>query len=150
MSRRYAEGSDVPVDRSKQQIEAMLRLRGATEYATGWDAGADRIQFTMGHSTIRFVLPRVDGNDPEIKNRPDGRARPPADVQSRMAQRDRSRWRALYLVVKAKLEAVESGIAIFEQEFLAFIVMSNNHTVGDILVPRLQAGKHLQLKDLNA
>jgi hypothetical protein len=36
-------------------------------------------------------------------------------------QADRQRWRALYLVIRAKLEAVEAGIAVYEQEFLAFI-----------------------------
>jgi hypothetical protein len=48
-------------------------------------------------------------------------------------------------VIRAKLEAVEAGIAVFESEFLSFIVMDDGMTVGDILVPRLQAGKTLML-----
>jgi hypothetical protein len=35
----------------------------------------------------------------------------------------RQRWRALALVVKAKLEAVQSGIATFEDEFLAYTML---------------------------
>lgn len=44
------------------------------------------------------------------------------------------------LVVKAKLEACESGIAVFEEEFLSYIVdEQTDRTVGDVLVPRIQA-----------
>lgn len=42
-------------------------------------------------------------------------------------------------MIRAKIESVEAGIAIFEQEFLAFIVGPNDMTIGDVLVPRLQA-----------
>lgn len=49
----------------------------------------------------------------------------------------RQRWRALNLAVKAKLEAVSSGIASFEEEFLAHIVLPNGKTVGNLLVPQL-------------
>ena len=44
-------------------------------------------------------------------------------------QGKRSRWRALYLVVKAKLEAVSSGIVSMEDEFLAQTVMNDGETV---------------------
>jgi hypothetical protein len=57
-------------------------------------------------------------------------------------RRYRQRWRALYLVVRAKIEAVEAGLAIFEEEFLAFIVVPGlNKTIGEIMVPRLNAGE---------
>lgn len=45
-------------------------------------------------------------------------------------QATRQRWRALHLVVKAKLEAVESGITVFDDEFLAHIVLPDGGTVG--------------------
>jgi hypothetical protein len=35
------------------------------------------------------------------------------------------------MVVKAKLEAVESGIVTFEDEFLAQTVLPDNRTVGE-------------------
>lgn len=34
---RYAEGTDVPVERSKAQIEEILRRYGASAFASGWD-----------------------------------------------------------------------------------------------------------------
>lgn len=38
--------------------------------------------------------------------------------------------RALLLVIKAKLEAVASGISIFEDEFLANVVLPDGRLVG--------------------
>lgn len=54
-------------------------------------------------------------------------------------QRQRSKWRVLVLVVKAKLEAIQSGVVTFEQEFLAHIVMPDNQTVGEHLVSKIAA-----------
>jgi hypothetical protein len=41
--------------------------------------------------------------------------------------------------VKAKLEAVESGITSFEDEFLAHVMLPNGGTVSDLLRPQLAA-----------
>lgn len=49
----------------------------------------------------------------------------------------RQKWRALALVVKAKLEAVESGISEFEEEFLAHIVLPDGQTVGRWMQPQI-------------
>ena len=49
----------------------------------------------------------------------------------------RQKWRALALVIKAKLEAVESGISVFEQEFLANIILSDGRTVSQHVLPRI-------------
>jgi hypothetical protein len=50
----------------------------------------------------------------------------------------RQRWRALALVIKAKLEAVESGITCFEDEFLAHIILPSGQQVGEWLRPQLK------------
>ena len=127
MSRRerYAEDTRVPIERSKQELERLLRQHGAEGYATGWDSTQDRVEFLWQGKQIRFVLPRLNAS---------GRAR--------QEQLDRSRWRALVLVVKAKLEAVRSGIAVFEQEFLGFIVVpGQDRTVYEYARPALEAGR---------
>jgi len=55
--------------------------------------------------------------------------RTPAQVKPALAAEERRRWLALLLVIKAKLEAVESGIITFEEEFLAHVVMPDGRTV---------------------
>ncbi len=124
--RRYAERTEVAVGKSKRQIEELLVARKVQQYHTGWDEERDIIEFGWKDKQIRFVL-----------KRPDARRL----SSSMLEQADRQRWRALYLVVRAKIEAVEAGLAIFEEEFLAFIVVpGSNQTIGEILVPRLKEG----------
>jgi hypothetical protein len=135
----YASETEVPVERSKRQIEVMLQQQGAEAYHVGWDKDRDIIEFGWKGKQIRFVLKRFEKKDFEIA--PSGWARSGRQQQQAYEQADRSRWRALYLVVRAKLEAVERGIAVFEEEFMAFIVVpGRNQTVGEILLPRIAEG----------
>jgi hypothetical protein len=148
--RAYAADTAVPVARSKVAIEDMLRQHGATEFASGWDPTHDRMQFQLFDRTIRFVLPRPDHADRKFTHDRRGFRRANSTIAKAIEQAERQRWRALYLVIRAKLEAVEAGISVFENEFLAFVVMANGMTVGDILVSRIQAGEHLLLKGLES
>ena len=58
--------------------------------------------------------------------------------RSAWEQACRQRWRPLLLIIRAKLEAVESDITTLESEFLANIVLPNGGTVGDWLVPQIE------------
>ena len=136
---RYASETEVPIERSKRQIELLLQQHGAEAYHVGWDANKDIIEFGWQGKQIRFVLKRYEKKQFEISER--GYYRTDRQQQQAFDQADRSRWRALYLVVRAKLEAVERGIAVFEEEFMAFIVVpGRNQTVGEILLPRIAEG----------
>lgn len=56
----------------------------------------------------------------------------PADkARAKWEQACRASWRALLLVVKAKLEAVEAGIVTFEDEFLAYTMKPDGETIGE-------------------
>lgn len=138
-AKRYASETDVPVVKSKQQIEALLVAHQAEGYHTGWDANRDVIEFLWKGKQIRFVLPRPDRKDFKLTR--SGTWRTERQIAQAIEQADRQRWRALYLVIRAKIEAVEAGLTIFEEEFLAFIVVpGQNQTLGELLVPRLNAG----------
>lgn len=138
----YAAETEVPVAKSKVAIETLLLDHGATEFVSGWNETHDTLQFHLRGQTVRFVLPRPDPNDRKYTRDRRGIALSPVARTKRLDQANRQRWRALYLVIRAKLEAIQSGIAVYEQEFLAFIVdPETGLTVGDILVPRLQPGK---------
>jgi hypothetical protein len=64
-----------------------------------------------------------------------GTPRSTAQAEAAWEQATRQRWRALALVIKAKLEAVDSGITEFEDEFLAHILLPNGTTVGEHVRP---------------
>ena len=116
--RRYASKTDVTVVRSRQQIEQLLIDHGAEGFLHGWNHEKDKIEFALRERVIRIEIIRP------VKSYPD------LETQSKVEQADRQRWRGLYLVVRAKLEAVESGLAIFDEEFLSYIVTASGRTVG--------------------
>lgn len=150
MRQPYAATTTVSVSKTKVAIEEMLRQHGASEFASGWNPTHDQMQFRLFDRTIRFVLPRPDPTARRFTHDKRGFRRSPGALAKFTDQADRQRWRALYLVIRAKLEAVESGIAVFEQEFLAFVVMGNGLTVGDVLVPMLQDHQPLLLSEHEA
>lgn len=144
MAARYAADTEVPVERSKRQIELLLQQHGAEAYHTGWDAARDIIEFGWKGKQVRFVLPRPNPTKFELS--PAGRMRTSSQITQAIEQADRQRWRGLCLVVRAKLEAVEAGISIFEEEFMAFIVIpGRNQTIGEILVPQITDGKRFDI-----
>lgn len=132
----YASETAVPVDRSKAEIEKILARYGADQFMHGWQSGRAVIMFRAHERMVRFEL-----QIPELAEfavSPKGRRRPPTAIQEAWEQACRQRWRALSLVIKAKLEAVASGITVFEEEFLAHIVLPGGKTVGQTLVPQLE------------
>ncbi len=122
---RYAHDTTVPVERSRAEIERLITRYGADKYGTGWTGKAAWIAFETQGRMVRFILPL-----------------PQADqfrATRSYEQACRQRWRALVLLLKAKLEAVESGISVFEREFLAHIVLPGGETVGEVIAPQIAA-----------
>src|SRR5262245_40838073 len=111
MPSRYAATTEVAVEKSKRVIEELLRRHGADQYHTGWDKERDIIEFGWKGKQIRFVLPRPTREDHSLS--PSGWARTVRQIDQAIEQADRQRWRALYLIIRAKLECVEAGISIF-------------------------------------
>lgn len=134
MTTRYAQTTDVSSDRSRSEIEKTLTRYGATTFAYGWDADRASIQFVMDGRQVRFVLPLPDRRDREFTHHSRG-ARTDSAAEAAYEQAVRQRWRALALMVKAKLEAVAAGIVSFEVEFLPHTVLPSGRTVADDVLP---------------
>ena len=136
---RYAEKTAVPVDKSKAEIECVLARYGATSFASGWDGNRAMIQFEARGRRIRFILPLPNKTEKRFTHTPGrGLPRKPDESMREWEQACRQSWRALALVVKAKLEAVAAGITEFEDEFLANIVMPDGLTVADHVKPKIE------------
>lgn len=119
MTRRYAADTSVPMDRSIAEIRATVRRYGASEFAHMEGDGRAAIGFTMRGRRILFRLDMPEPSDQAFTLTETGKARSSSVAEAAWEQACRSRWRALALVIKAKLEAVEVGIVVFEDEFLA-------------------------------
>jgi hypothetical protein len=104
----------------------------------GWEGGRAVVAFRMQGKMLRFVIPLPDQDAENFYRTPTGKRRTPNAAREAYEQAVRQRWRALALVIKAKLEAVESGIETFEQAFLANILLPDGQTVGQWLVPQVE------------
>jgi hypothetical protein len=115
---RYARRTKVTVQKSRSEIETICLRYKADQFGSAFDGehGRAMIQFRIATWLVRFILPLPQKNE----------------------QDQRQRWRALALAIKAKLEAVESGITTFEEEFMPHIVMPSGQTVGEWAVPQLR------------
>lgn len=137
MSPTYAQATQVPAEKSKQEIERTLQRYGATQFAYGWDAEVAIVGFLARGRQVLFRLPMPDMND--FARTPGRRQTRSVDAQHKAwEQATRQRWRALALVIKAKLEAVEAGIVTFEDEFLAHTVLPSGETVSDWMQPQIE------------
>lgn len=138
MTTRYADRTEVPSDKSRAEIERTLVRYKATAFAYAWSETEARIMFELADRRILFRLPLPDRNDRAITHTPSrGYRREPAAQAEAYERAVRQRWRALALVIKAKLEAVEAGISTVEQEFLAHVMLPDGSTVADWVAPQL-------------
>ena len=136
---RYAAATDVSSERSRAEIERTLHRYGARQFLYGYDQSRAIVGFQINNRQVRFVLPLPDRDDREFTHTPSrGTERSPAQQEAAYEQAVRQKWRALNLVIKAKLEAVEAGIVTFDAEFLAHLVLPNGRTVADEVVSKVE------------
>ena len=132
----YAPNTTVSEEKSRVEIEQTLKKYGADQFVYGSDQEMAFILFRMNEKQVRFIVkyPKFD----DFKFTPTRQRRSPDSQKSAWEQAKRSSWRVLLLVIKAKLEAVESKIVSFEEEFMANIMLPNRLTVGEYLLPQIE------------
>jgi hypothetical protein len=133
----YAAETTVSAEKSRGEIERTLTRYGADSFAYGWSGDEAMVGFQFDGRQVRFVLAMPDRNAREFTHHKRG-ARTTAAAYEAWEKACRQRWRALALVVKAKLEAVEGGISTFETEFLGHILLPNGQTMGEWARPQVE------------
>lgn len=130
MPGKYATETKVPVAQTRGEIEAILAKYGADQFMYGSQSNpaAAAIAFRYAGRQYRFLLPLPE----------------PGDFRTRelFDQATRSHWRALFLIIKAKLEAVEREVSTFEQEFLAYTLLADGRTVAEEVEPTIRQIYH--------
>lgn len=134
---QYAKNTNVSSELSRIEIEKILVRYGAENFAYATTAGKALIGFSLCNRQVKFILPLPKIEDFSLT--PTGRQRTDKSQYDAWEQACRQRWRALKLVIQAKLEAVECGISVFEDEFMANIVLPGGQTVGDFMKPQIEA-----------
>lgn len=134
---RFAEGTSVSVEKSRAEIEKLITRYGATSTAFMNAPGRSVVCFEATGRRIMFELKLPDITEKRFQRDGRGSLLTQPKRMERWEQACRQSWRALTLVIKAKLEAVEAGITSFEDEFLAHIVMPDGQTVATHIKPRI-------------
>jgi hypothetical protein len=119
VDRVYAQGTTVPVDKSRAEVERYLEKRGATRIFFMTEADQFVLGFVYEKLLIRFNVPVPTDGDTMAKVR-------------------RERMRALLLNIKARFAAIDSGISSFEREFMPHVVTPSGQTVAEWLQPQLR------------
>lgn len=138
---QYAKDTRVSVDATEQEIKRTLIRYGADQFMTAWGSAESEsiIAFRIHRRQVKIILPLPNRNDKRFTHTPErGTERSKEAAHAAWEQACRQRWRALALIVKAKLEAVESGISTIEREFLADVVLPSGLTFHQWAEPQLE------------
>lgn len=133
----YAKKTQVPIERSKAEVEKILQRAGADQFHSGWGKDKAVIAFRMNDRYIRIEMPlpiyeKIPAHSWE-------REKGHFYSTDAVAKESRRRWRALLLYIKAKVESVESNIVSFEDAFMTHMVLPNRQTVSEFMKPQLEA-----------
>lgn len=142
-SHRFAANTEVSVERSRAEIERILARWGASRFLYASGETGSVIAFQFKQKQFRFLLPLPDRADKSFwkTNHRWPRQRSEQAAFEAWEQACRQRWRALALNLKAKLEAVESGIESFEIAFMPYVVLPDGRTVAEHVLPALEANR---------
>ena len=141
----YAKGTNVTPERSRAEIERTLHRFGAEEFAYHYSSDRATVAFAAQGRRVRFTLRLPPKDERRFTHTPTGLLRDADGVERQWKQGSRESWRALAEVIKAKLVAVDTGIVTFEEEFAAHIVLPDNSTVGEWLLPQIERAYQRQL-----
>ncbi len=133
---QYASNTTVSPEKTQNDIKETLRRYGAVRFGILEEATKAHVMFEFDKLMIQLSVSLPNKED-FIKTEA-GRSRKKKAADDAYNQAIRQRWRALLLAIKAKLEAVETGISTLEKEFLAFVVLPDGQSVGDHLIPEIK------------
>lgn len=148
----YAAKTTVTAERSRAELETLLQKHGATQRGIMVDDADPEsskavILFQLDKKTFRLevTLPTASEIWRDFKRPlPRGFRRwthtqRDTWVTKEVQQRSRERWRAILLVVKAKLEFIALGASTAEREFFGDLVLPDGRRLYAVVHPQLDA-----------
>lgn len=105
-AKQYASTTTVNVDKSQADVRAMLKTLGAERMAVFSAPEGDSVVFEVRGTYYKITAPPAKG-----------------------VQAERSAWRALVLLVKAKKVAIDQNITTLEREFFADVVLRDGSSL---------------------
>ena len=125
--RRYAEGTTVSVNASQGEIAGILMAHGVKKQGWMSSPDGDELMFELGGHSFRFQIFKPTMTEIRVLY-PNAR-----DERAKLDGEWRRRWRANVLLLKAKLEFIDSGDTTLERELLPYMLTASGQTVGDLV-----------------
>lgn len=135
--RQFAEGTDVPAARSEAEIKAMLVKFGADSVITGNEGRKVFVLFRARDRFVKFTMQMPSADDSPERTESSRYKLKPEQREAWAESEARRRWRALALLVKAKLTGIADGIVTFEEEMLAHVVMPDGRPFIEEALPAI-------------
>lgn len=126
----YANRTKVSTGKSLDEIKKKLTASGANSFMSGEMDGVIIVAFTIDGMAVKMQVPMPPSYSSDAT----------AATMKSYDQICRTKWRCLLLVIKAKIEAIESGIETFEQAFFPYFLAPNGRTLEENLLPALKGG----------
>lgn len=136
---RFAGRTRVTPERSRGEIERTLARYGAEQFAYATDREQAAVGFRLDGRMIRLSVSFPSPDDAQFAETKTGKPRNPKAIAVLVEQGMRQRWRALLLLIKAKLEAIELGVTSLDEEFMGNILLPDGQTVGQYMKPQIEA-----------
>lgn len=147
--RAYASSTSVPVERTRAEIDLLLTKNGAGSTAILNDAeknlAAIAFEIKGARYRLELPLPTYEATLPKSGKEPRGWFAMNAERRTKwrldcLQQQTRTRWRAVFLLLKSKLEIVRIGLSSVEREFMADMVLPGGATVFEALPDAIRRG----------
>lgn len=119
---RYAEGTQVPVSKTKSEIVELISRAGASHYGFGTEEDREVVIFRLYGRHYRFDV-----------------VRPDLEELKALLREWRRRWRARLIFLKALLEYAEGDEDAARALLLPFTVLPDGKTVGEWSQPQIEA-----------
>jgi hypothetical protein len=130
----YAAETTVTVGRSQEEIVKTLMRYRVDQYSFGAGRTSAMVEFLISGYPVRIAVPvPARPEHPKMKSPTTGRM---VDAEKAWDQVVRQRWRALLLLIKANLEAVEMNLLTVDQAFMAYLVTGDGKVLGDTVLPQ--------------
>lgn len=139
MAGKYAKDTIVSPEKTMQEILATLKRYDALKFIVGEIDNCIAVAFDMCDRRVQFKVPLPTKDSSESRNLGGGpHGNKGAFNVNKFEQATAQRWRALLLVIKAKLESMESGIETFEEAFLSQLVLPDGRNMYQWAKPQIE------------
>jgi hypothetical protein len=154
----YAEGTVVPISRSREEIARVLQAWGASQVQWGddYEAGLVMLRFMWTQKKASGSAPAVGARrfqarivvklqskteiekEARASTRSSWRPTPKGKLEKLMAARGKREHRVLLLWLKATFNAIDMGIISAEEIFFPYMEGADGATVAEMAMPHIE------------